>query len=183
MRCLGLFGKVCGNRPFLSLSVAAHGIRVSLHRDQIHDACKITFGANRKEYRYYLPSESCPERFQHTVLVRAITIHAIHDNNAGHVHLSGVIPTPAGHCLNATHAIDYDQRRLRGNKRRLGLMQEHIEAGRVDQIDLALVPFAVCRRHRDRHLPGNLFLVPRGSRRTVVHPSEAGSRASCIQQG
>ena len=171
-RLLCEFGR---NRSFLAFSIAAHGVGVGLHGDQIDYASKVAFAADGQEHRHHLSSKGIPQGFERTIFVGTIAIHAIHHDDSRHIHLSRVVPNTARHGFNATDAIDYHQRRLGRDQRSLGLVQKHVETRGVDQVDLALVPLTVRGGEGNRHLPRDLFLVPGGNCRSVVHAPEPRS--------
>src|SRR5512141_517258 len=57
-------------------------------------------------------------------------------------------------------------------------MDEHVEAGSVEDVDLGLAPLDDSQAGGDRHLAGDFFVVVIGGGRTVIDAAEArgGSR-------
>ena len=47
--------------------------------------------------------------------------------------LVAIVPDALGHDLDASDAIDHDQRGIDHGQHHLGLVDEHVEAGSVDQ--------------------------------------------------
>ena len=73
-------------------------------------------------------------------------------------------------------------RRPRHAQRRARVAQEIRHAGRVDEVDLVLVPLDVGEAARQRVLARDLLFVVVGHRRPVVHAPESVHRAGIEQQ-
>ena len=108
-------------------------------------------------------AEGVGERFQDAVGVGALAVHAADDDHARQVDLVAVIPDPLGDDLDAGDAIDDDERGIGHGQHHLGLVDEHVEAGSVEQIDLDFAPACPTRRRRGRWrwTSGGRFLLRR----------------------
>ena len=80
------------------------------------------------------------ERFHHAVEVGALAIHAGADDGARQHELVAIIPDALGHHLNAADGVDDHQRGFDCRQRHFGFVDEHIEAGGVDEVDLGFAP-------------------------------------------
>ena len=107
MCCFRLLCKFGRNRSFLAFSIAAHGVGVGLHGDQIDYASKVAFAADGQEKGNNLSSEGVAQGLEHTIFVCAIAIHAIHHDDPRHIHLGRVVPYTARHGLDTADAIDH----------------------------------------------------------------------------
>ena len=79
--------------------------------------------------------------------------------------------------------MDYEQRRVRHYERRLGLVQEDVEAGSVDEVDFGFAPFGVGERRTDRKLPLDFLLVVIGHGGAVIHFAQPIHHARRVEQG
>src|SRR5206468_12334724 len=61
-------------------------------------------------------------------------------------------------------------------------MKKHVEAGCVDQVNLAFVPLAICWCSGDGHLPRDFFLVPGSGCGAIIDAAQPGRCARCVQQ-
>ena len=123
---------------FLALAVSAHLVGVGLHADEIDDAAETLLAADGKLQRGDGSAEGVGKRFERAIGVGAIAIHAVDDDHARQVDLVAIIPDTLGHNLDTGDAVHDDERRVHHGQHHLGLVHEHIEAGRVEQIDLDL---------------------------------------------
>ena len=118
------------------LPFPAQLVGVSLHAHQIDDARQTSSRANRQLNRNHVPPKRVGQRFQHALGVGAVAIHAVHHDQPRRLVLFAIIPHPLGHDFHASHAIDHHDRRVHHGQHHLGLVHEHAEPGRVENIDL-----------------------------------------------
>ena len=157
-------GHIGGNRAFLALAVSAHLVGVGLHADEIDNAAETLLAADGKLQRGDGAAEGAGERFERAVGVGALAIHAVDDDHARQVDFVAVIPDALGHDLDSGDAIHHDQRGVNHGQHHLGLVDEHVEAGSVEQIDLDLRhPACPTRQKRGRwkSTSGGRFLLRR----------------------
>ena len=171
------------DRTFFALAAAAHLVGVGLHADQVHNAGKILLAADRQLEWGDGASERVGQRFEDAVGVGTLAVHAADHDHARHRDLFAVAPDALGDNFHASHAINDDQRRVAHREHHLGLVDEHVEAGRVEQVELGLAPLDRGQAGRDRHLAGNLFLVVIGSGSAVVHAPETLRGAGRLEHG
>jgi hypothetical protein len=62
-------------------------------------------------------------------------------------------------------------------------VDEHVESGRIDKINLALAPFSARETCRNGHFPRDFFFVVIGSGRSIVHAAQALRGSGGIQGG
>ena len=172
MRSFSFFCELSGYRTFLAFTISSHRVCVGLHCHQVHHPGEIALTPDRQKHGHHLASEGIAQRFERPLSIGAIAIHAIHHDDARHLHLGSVIPDAARHGLNSAHTIDHHQRSFSRNQCGLGFMQKHVETGSVDQIDLALIPLAIRRRAGDGHLTSDLFIIPGSWRGAIVYAAE-----------
>ena len=124
-------------------------------------------------HRHDRPSESRGERFHDTVEVGALAVRPSAHNYARQRELVVVIPNALGHHFHATDRVHHDQGGFHRRDDHLGFVDEHVEAGRVDQVDLGLAPLDKCGGGGDGHGPRDLFFVVIGDGGAFIDPAEA----------
>ena len=151
-------------------------------RDEIDDAAKRFFLADRKLNRDDGAAERCVNRLQRALEARALAIEAIDDDQARQPELFGRLPGLFRLHLNAGDRVDDDNGRVGDAQRRARIGEKVGDARRVDEVDLRLVPLGVGEAGRERVLAGDFFVVVVGDGRAVVDLSEPVDRAG-IEQG
>ena len=180
---LGLLPQVGGNFCFFAFAIAAHLVGVGLHADEIDDAGETFFGADRELDGDDVASEIFSMRLENAVGVSAVAVHAIdHDQARGVVFLA-VIPDALRDDFDSGHAIHYDDGGVDDGQSHLGLVDEHVEAGSVENVDLGLAPLDDGQAGRDRHLAGDFFVVVIGGGGTIIDAAEAGSGSGGKEHG
>ena len=147
------------NRNLFPLAVAAHIVGVGLHADEIHHTLQILFRADRQLHGNHRPTECFRHRVDHALVVRAIAVHASADDHPWHLVLFGVSPNFFRRQLPHRHAIDQRDHGLHRRQRHLGFVHEHVEAGRVEEIDLHPFPFGKRNRVADGKTASDFFFV------------------------
>ena len=164
------------------LAAAVGRKRPRLHRDEIDDAAERLLFANRQLQRHDRAPEHRAQRLERSVEARALAVEPIQHDDARHLELLGGRPDFLGRDLDAGDSVDDDERAIRDAQRRARVAQEVRHAGRVDEIDLVLVPLDVGEAAGQRVLPRDFLFVVIGDRRPVVHAPEAVHRAGIEQQ-
>ena len=180
---LGRGFQIGGNGAFFAFAVAAHFVGVSLHGDQIDHAFQALFTADGNLHRDHQAAKGVDQAFQRGFPVGALAVHAAHADHARQVDLVGILPDFFRHHFNAGNAIDHHQRGFSRGHGDLGFMREHGEAGRIEQIDLGVVPLHGGNGGGDGHLAGDFFFVVVGDGGAVVHAAQLGRGAARVQHG
>ena len=183
VRGFGLLGHVGGDLFDAGASVAADLIVVGLHLDEIDDALEVLFGSDGELDGDDVAAEGGGERLHDALEVGALAVHAGADDDAGQVEFFGKVPDLLGDDLDAGDRIDDDERGIDGGQGQLGFMDEHVEAGSIDEVDLGFAPLDGGERGGDGHLPGDFFLVVVGDGGAVIDPAEPGRAAGGEEQG
>src|SRR5581483_125135 len=175
--------EVFWDRTLLAFAIPAQIVGIGLHAHQIDDAAEAFFTANRQFQRNYCSPESVCQRFQNPVDVGALAIHAAGEDDSRRVELFAIIPDALGHDFDAGNAIDHHKSRVHDREHHLGLVDEHVETGGVDQIDLGFAPLDIGGGSRNRHLAGDLFFVVIGGGGAVINASQPLASAGGVQHG
>ncbi len=180
---LGLLGHVGGDVFDAGASVASDFVVVGLHLDQIDDALEGFFRADGELDGDDVASEGAGERLHDALEVGALAVHAGADDDARQGERIGEVPDLLGNHLDAGDGIDDDKGGIDGGHGQFGLMHEHVEAGRVDDVELVLAPLDGGERGGDGHLAGDLFFVVIGDGGAVIDASQARRGACGVKQG
>ena len=86
-----------------------------------------------------------------------------------------------GHDLYAGDTVHNDNGDIHDGQHHLRLMDEHIEAGCIDEVDLGLSPLGIGQPRRNRHLAGDFFFVVIGGGAAVIHAAQALARARSVK--
>ena len=97
--------------------------------------------------------------------------------------LVGILPDALGNDLDAADGVDHDQRGFDGGQRHLGFVDEHVEAGRVDEVDLGFAPLHHGGGGGERHAARDFFFVVIGDGGAFVHAAQALGGAGGEQHG
>ncbi len=167
----------------LALAAPSQFVRVGLHAHQVDHAAQILLAPDRQLNRNHIPPERMDQRLQHALRIRPVAVHAVHHNQPRRLVLFAIVPHPLCHYFHAGHAVHHHDRRIHHRQHQLGLVDKHVEPGRIDHVDLRLAPLHVCRGCRNRHFARDLFFVVIGHRRAVVHASQPRRRPGRVQHG
>ena len=173
VRGFGLLGKIVGNGADLGFAVAAHLVGVGLHLHQIDHAGEALLGADGQLHRNHGASEGRGQRLHHAIEVGALAIHAGADDDAGQRQLVAIIPDALGDHFHAADRIDHHQSGFHGGQRHLGFVNEHVEARRVDEVDLGFAPLDDGGRRGKRHGARDLFFFVVGGGVAFINPAQA----------
>ena len=136
-------GHIRGNVGLGELAAAVRQEHVRLLRDEIDDAAKRFFLADRKLNRDDGPAERCMNRLQRALEAGALAIEAIDDHQARQPGLFGGLPGLFRLHLHAGDRIDDENGRIGDAQRRARVGEKVGDARRVDEVDLRLVPLGV----------------------------------------
>ena len=117
------------------------------------------------------------------VQVRAFAVQAVEGDDARDAELVGRLPHLFGRDLRAVDAVHDDQRGVGHPQRRPRVTQEVGHSGRVDEVDLGLIPLNVGHAGGESVLARDFFFVVIGDGRPVVHLPETIDRPRVEQQG
>ena len=160
---LRLGGDVVRDGGGLGLAVAAR-IEVRAHVEEVDDALELVLVPDRDLHGDAALGELRAKLLERGEEVRALAVEHGHEEDAAEAECLGALPEARRLHLDAVDAVDRHERSLDHAERgeRVGL--EARVAGRVDEVDLPLVPLEVAERGRQRHLAAVLVVVPVGDR-------------------
>ncbi len=115
--------------------------------------------------------------------VRVLAVHPVDDHEAGEAELVAELPGLLGLDLDAGDGVHDEERGVRRLQAADHLGHEDPVAGRVDEVDLLLLPLERRDRERNRDLPFDLLRVEVGRRVAVLHAPEARRRARFVEEG
>ena len=170
-----------GISRLFALAVAAQFVGVGLHADQVDHAasgssrCRSAARAESRRAQTRLVSDSSTRSA--SARSRSMRLATI---SARRLVFFAIIPHPLGDDFHAGHAIDHNDRRIDHRQHHLGFVDEHVEAGRVEDIDLGLAPLHVGQRRLKSTSCGR-FLLRRNRWWRCRRPRgpAAGSRRPC----
>ena len=157
-------------------------VEEGLVRDQVHDAREGLFGPERDLNRHRLASEGPDDRFKSARERGVLAIDLVDHEQARELELLGVSPRFFGLHLDARHPVHDDEGAVQDAQGGLGVRDEGAVAGRIDDVELDLLPLQVAEGGRDRHLAGDLLLVEVGDRVPLVDPAETVDGAGGEQE-
>ena len=128
-------------------------------RDQIDHAAEVFLASDGQLERNHSSSKGIGQRFQHALGIGALAVHAAGHDQARRLIFLAVVPDPLGDDFHAGDAVDHDNGRIHHRQHQLGFVDEHVEAGRIDDIDLRLAPLHVGQAGGNRHLARDFFFV------------------------
>ena len=183
VRGLGFFLHVGRNVADLGFAVAAHFVGVSLHPHQVDDAAETLLRTDGQLHRNHGAPERRGQRFHHAGEVGALAVHARADDGARQGELVAVMPDALGDDFHAADRVHHHQRGLDRRQHHLGFMDEHVEARRVDEVDLGVAPLDHRGRGRNGHRPRDLFVVVIGHGVAFIHAAKPLRGAGGEQHG
>ena len=121
-------------------AVAAGRVGVGLHGDEIDDAVKaLRVGDGQLDGNTVAAPallQVVNEGAQAAFAAGLGVVHLVDEDDAGNVGFFGVAPDALGDGLDAALGVDDDDGGFDGEERGAGFVGEHVEAGRVDEVDL-----------------------------------------------
>ena len=141
---------VVGDRD-LAAVVAAGARRVvlvGLHVDEVDDAADLVLGADRDLGGDDVRAEGGLERLERAEEVGALAVEHVHEDHPRDVELGGALPQAQRRDLDAHDGVDDEDRRLADAQRAERVGDEARLAGRVEQVDLAVLPLEASSARR-----------------------------------
>ena len=142
----------------------------------------LVLDADRDLGRDDVRAERGLQRVERAVEVGALAVEHVDEQHPRDVALGGDLPQPLRRDLGAHHGVDHEDRRLADAQRAERVGDEARLPGRVEQVDLALVPLERAQRDRDRHLARLLVGLGVGGGGAVLDAAEAVQHAGLEQQ-
>ena len=142
-------------------------------RDQIDHAAEVFFFPDGQFERNHGSPEGIGQRFQNAFGIGAIAIHAAGHDQSRRLIFLAVVPHPLGDDFHSGDAIDDNDGRIHHRQHQLGFVDEHVEAGRVHDIDFRLAPLHVGEAGGNGHLARDFFFVVIGGGGAVIHAAHA----------
>ena len=133
-----------------AFGVVAERPDLRVHLDEVDHAAELALGADRKLHHGGRCREAVLHHVDATEEVGADAVHLVDETDARHVVLVGLAPHRLGLRLHAGDRVEHRDRAVEDTQRALDLDREVDVAGRVDDVDLAVAPFAGGRGRRDR---------------------------------
>ena len=140
----------------------ALGARVGLQVQEVDDAGQLVLDADRQADGDAACRELFLELPERAVEVGALTVEHVHEDDAREAARLRALPDPPRADLHAHDGAHDDERPVRHGQARDRVALEAGVAGRVDEVDLPLLPLGVRERGGQRHLAPLLVLVPVG---------------------
>jgi hypothetical protein len=137
---LGLLAQVVGDLDLLGVVLGVALVFVRLHVDEVDDATDLVLRADRDLGGHGVRAEGLLELVEAAEEVGSLAVEHVHEDEAGQPELRGALPEALGADLDAHHAVDDENRALAYPQGGHGVGQEAGLAGRVDQVDLAVLP-------------------------------------------
>ena len=167
-------------------AVALGGKREHLHRDQVHDAAEGLFdvrrsGANRQVDRDRLAVEPVADLVEGAEIIGPFAVHLINERDPRHMVLVGLVPDGLALGLDAFAGAEDHHAAVEHPQAPLHFGGEIDVAGRVDQVDLNVLPGEGDRGGVDRDAPFLLFGVVIGDGGALVDRAYAVAEAAVEQ--
>src|SRR6059058_1118244 len=166
------------HRLTLALTLGTH---VRAHVQEVDDARELVLCPDRQVDRDAVLAQLLLQRAEHAEEIGALAVEHVHEQNARQVALRRPGPVPSRLHLDTHHAAHDEQRTFDDAKRGDRVSDESRVAGRVDQVDLAVLPLRVADARGERHVSSLLVLVPVGNRRPRLDRPEPVRRAGLEQ--
>ncbi len=123
---------------------------MTLHGQQVDDAAKVLFRADRQAQRDGTGAEALADLADNAAEVSAGAVHLVDEGDARHLVAIGLTPHGLGLGLHAADRTEHRDRAIEDAQRALHFDGEVDVAGRVDDVDGPTLPLALGRRRRDR---------------------------------
>ena len=145
------------------MAIAIRLVQKRLHRDQVDNAVKAMLIDDGQLHRDHLAAPSFLHQLDHSLAshpgVGLGVVDLIDDDHTGKIHLGRILPDAVGHGFDAGLRVHHNQRCLNRQHRGASFVQEHVEAGSVEEVDLDSTPFDERGRIGHGGAPGYLFFV------------------------
>ena len=182
-RARGIRRHVSGDIRLGELAASIRQKYAGLLRDEIDDAAERLFFADRQLNRNDRAAQRGVNRLERALQARALAVEAIDDHQAGQSGLLGGLPCLLRLHLNAGDGVNDENGRVSNAQSRARIGQKVGDARRVDEVDLCLVPFGVCKARRQGVLSGDFLVVVVGDGGAFVDFPEPVDRAGVEEGG
>ena len=118
-----------------------------------------------------------------TVKAGAFPVELVDQEPGAQVELSRVFENLLGSDFDAGDSVHHDQGRVGSGERSARVLEEDVEPGSIDEVDLRLVPLGDRNGRGDRDLARHLFVVEVGNRVALIGTRQAVHGAGGEQQG
>ncbi len=145
------------------------GVDDLLHREQIDDALKLIFGADRHLNRYGAGAEALANLFDHVEEVGADAVHLVDEDDARNFIFVRLTPDGLRLGLHRGHRVEERDQAVEHAQRALDLDGEIDVPRRVDDVDARIPPGRGGRGRGDRNAAFLFLNHPVHRRRAVVH--------------
>ena len=109
-------------------------------------------------------------------------VELVDDDDAREIDVGGVAPDAVGGGFETVLGVDDDKGGFNGEHGGAGFVEEHVEAGGVDEVDFYAVPFGEGDGVRHGGAAADLFFVVGGDGGAIFHPATVGRHFSGVQQ-
>ena len=182
MGLLGGIRHVLGNLGFFPLTIAIGRIAVGLHPYQVYNTLEITLRAPGKLNRDGGAAEKRLDALERAVEAGALAIEFVDDQRARQLEVVGKRPHLFGLHFDSGHGIHHDQRGVGGDERGPRVIDKDVVAGRIQKVDLGLLPLGVSQRGGNGDLALDLLLVEIRNGVAFIDPRQPVGGARGIQQ-
>ena len=162
-------------------SAAVTLVDVGLHARQVRHAPEVLFRPDWDLDRDTCSSEIFLDRRQRFGEAGPVPVAPVDEDEARHLEFIAELPYLFRLHLCAGNTVDDDDSRVRNTQGCAGLLDHVPEAGRIEHVDLVLLPFAERQLGRNRHLAFDFFLVVVRRRVPIVDAAEPGRRAAGVE--
>ncbi len=175
---LGRFGQVLGDLSLLAPPASSGFVGVALHPDQVDDAAELALRAERQLDGDGEAAEILLDAGEGPVEAGVLPVQLVDDQRPRQFELLGERPHLLGLNLDAGDPVHQHQGGVGGHQRGPRVIDEDVEAGRVQKVDFALVPLGEGQRGGDGDLALDLLVVEVGDGGALVHARQpvGGSR-------
>ena len=139
-RGVGVLGGDVDDLELRAFGVVVERPHDGLHRDEVDDAAEVALGADRELDDRGHRVEAVAHHLDAALEVGADAVHLVDEAEARHVVLVRLAPHRLGLRLDAGDRVEHRDRAVEDAQRALDLDREVDVAGRVDDVDLAVVP-------------------------------------------
>ena len=170
------------DRDLAAVVLSGALVAVGLHVDEVDHAGDLVLGADRDLGGDHVRAEGRPEALERAEEVGALAVEHVDEDQAREVELGGALPQSRRVHLDAHHRVDDEHGRLADAQRAERVGDEAGVPGRVEQVDLAVLPFEDRERSRDRHLARLLVRIGVRHGRPLDHGPEPVDHTRLEQQ-
>ena len=170
----------------LAAAVAAGGVIVSLHGDEIDHAAKSLRAGDGKLDGHAVAAPAIHQIVDQGAEAFAAAglgvVHLVDEDNAGNAGLVGIAPDALADRLDAVLGVDHHDGRFHGQQCRARLVGKHVKAGSIDKIDFDALPLGKGDGVLHGCAAGYFLFVISGYGRAIFHAALCGGHLGGMQQ-